>query len=56
MRRRSMAPLTGMVVRRRGIRGCLARRAVEDGFAEAVEHPFQPGLALLRGGDPVVES
>ena len=37
-------------------RGCLARRAVEDGFAEAVEHPFQPGLALLRGGDSVVES
>ena len=36
--------------------GRLARRAVEDGFAEAVEHPFQPGLALLRGGDSVVES
>ena len=38
------------------VEGYLARRAVEDGFAEAVEHPFQPGLALLRGGDSVVES
>ena len=51
-----MEAVAEWAVYRGGMGGFLARCSGEYGFAEAVEHSRQAGLALLRCTDSVVDS